>query len=119
MANLGDEPVISIAVRGKRVTQQPIPRSLDDGDMLVSARTAKWTYIYNTSSGGRELYDRLADPDEQDNVWADHSESEVVTHFQQSVDAVVSAIRDRTATPQADKAVPDGINQQLKALGYR
>src|SRR6056297_216554 len=58
-------PIISVAVRGDSVTSQPIPRHLEDGELLVSARDARWTYIEHTESGHRELYDRRTDPEER------------------------------------------------------
>jgi len=35
---------------GEEVTEQPIPRSLSDGDLLVSVRDAEWTYIENADT---------------------------------------------------------------------
>ncbi|MFB6138519.1 MAG: sulfatase [Halobacteriaceae archaeon] len=65
-----DDPVVSVAVRGESVTQQPIPRQLSDGELLVSARTRDWTYIRHTESGHEELYHRPSDPTQQVDVLA-------------------------------------------------
>ncbi|MFW6000386.1 MAG: sulfatase, partial [Halorubrum sp.] len=62
-----DDPVVSVTVRGDEVTQQPIPRSLSDGDLFVSARDDDWTYIENVDAGERELYHRPSDPTQQEN----------------------------------------------------
>ena len=50
------DPVVSVTVRGEEVTEQPIPRSLSDGYLLVSVRDDEWTYIENADTGETELY---------------------------------------------------------------
>lgn len=65
-----DEPVVSVAVRGEDVTTQPIPRALDEGDLLVSVRDRDWTYIQNTNTGHYELYHRPTDPGQQHDLAA-------------------------------------------------
>ncbi|HMB50012.1 MAG TPA: sulfatase-like hydrolase/transferase [Natronoarchaeum rubrum] len=116
-----DEPVTSVAVRGERVTSQPIPRHLDDGELLVSARTADWAYVYHTDSGDRELYDRTRDPTEQDDRWAEKADSDVVRRLHDAVerrlDSIGSAAEGEDATDAAGP--PSGVTDQLKALGYQ
>ena len=113
------EVVTSIAVRGERVTQQPIPRRLDDGELLVSARTAEWTYVYNATTEDRELYDRLADPKETENVWASNAESPIACRLHRSATELVEQIRNRTAVQHDEEAMPAVVGTRLEALGYR
>ncbi|GAA5049085.1 sulfatase-like hydrolase/transferase [Haladaptatus pallidirubidus] len=110
-------PVTSVAVRGEHVTRQPIPRRLDDGELLVSARTADWSYIYHTESENRELYDRRRDPTEQENQWDDHEGSELASRLHDSVETRI----ERIETDEGDESgeVPSDVTNQLKALGYQ
>jgi len=115
-----DDPVVTVTVRGDDVTQQPIPRSLDEGNLLVSARDSRWVYIRNTETGDEELYDRHADPGLQDDRSGDG-------------DAAVAAARDRLREVVLDHAatldavdrdgaaesVDEDIETRLEALGYR
>ena len=114
-----NEVVTSIAVRGERITQQPIPRRLDDGELLVSARTAKWTYVYNATSGAQELYDRLADPEETENVWSSHAESLIARRLHRSATQLAERLRNRTATQHEEGTMPAEVGTRLEALGYR
>ncbi|MHB9288912.1 sulfatase [Halobacteriales archaeon Cl-PHB] len=119
---LDREPVTSVAVRGETVTQQPIPRRLDEGDVLVSARTARYTYIYYTESGDRELYDRTTDPGEQtDLVAADEAPEATIDRLHDAVESRLARLHDE-ADAKADADDPetsDAVNRQLEALGYR
>ncbi|WP_435157740.1 sulfatase [Haladaptatus sp. DFWS20] len=110
-------PVTSVAVRGDHVTYQPIPRHLDDGELIVSARTADWSYIYHTESERRELYDRRRDPDEQENLWAEYEGSEINGYLHDAVESRIEQIE----TDEGSEAVelPSDITNQLKALGYQ
>ncbi|WP_248895659.1 sulfatase [Haloplanus halobius] len=114
------DPVISVAVRGDDVTQQPIPRGLDEGDLLVSARETDWVYIQNTATGTEELYDRRADPTQQSDRSDDGDPSVVAVR-----DRLRAAVGDHVATLDAVEPggaaadVDDGIETRLKALGYR
>ncbi|QCJ47444.1 sulfatase [Haloprofundus sp. MHR1] len=120
----GADPVVSVAVRGDDVTQQPIPRSLDDGDLLVSVRTREWTYVENTETGARELYHRASDPDQQtDRTVAPTPEDEsvvarlrepAVEHAELLAGAGEGALDDAS-----DDAVDDAVETRLSALGYR
>ena len=116
-----DGPVTSVAVRGERVTSQPIPRHLDDGELLVSARTADWAYVYHTDSEERELYDRTRDPTEQDDRWAEMADSDVVRQLHDAVEDRLDRIRDDPDTEETatDAGPPSGVTDQLKALGYQ
>ncbi len=110
-----EEPVTSVAVRGDSVTQQPIPRRLDDGETLLSARTADWTYVYHTESGRRELYDRRTDPEERENVVDRHREGPVVRRLH----AAVERRRRRLGGDDEREEPPEAVSQRLSTLGYR
>ena len=56
---LSDEPVVSTTLKDERATQQPIPRRLAGGDLIVSARTREWACIEDTDTGLPESYYRL------------------------------------------------------------
>ena len=124
--DIGDrEPVISVAVRGERVNSQPIPRHLEDGELLVSARDARWTYIEHTESGHRELYDRRTDPEERRDHCAEDTD---LTAPPPVVDRLSAAVADHverleTATEGAESGrnagESDEITARLKALGYK
>ncbi|MFB6218327.1 MAG: sulfatase [Halobacteriaceae archaeon] len=113
-------PVVSVTVRGESVTSQPIPRSLAEGDLLVSARADGWTYIENTATGDAELYHRPTDPGQQENRAADPDEAAAA-----AIDRLRPAVRDHArridATDAADgSAGPGGaVSTRLEALGYR
>ncbi|WP_266080378.1 sulfatase [Haladaptatus caseinilyticus] len=110
-------PVTSVAVRGTHVTQQPIPRRLKDGELLVSARTADWSYIYHTESGNRELYDRRRDPTEQENSWDEHEGSEFAGRLH---DAVENRIDDIETDGRSESVeLPSDVTNRLEALGYQ
>ncbi len=109
------EPVVSVAVRGETVTQQPIPRSLDEGELLVSARTADWTYVRHAESGDRELYDRRADPFEQESVLDDHPA--VADRLDEPVERRVETIGPDGGDGPGE--VPDEVESRLEVLGYR
>lgn len=114
-----DEPVVSVTVRGDEVTTQPIPRSLGDGDLLVSVRDRDWTYIENVATGASELYYRPDDPDQQTDLTTDPSPDarSVITEFGSVAADHAGALRD---TQRESDAVDDtDIQTQLEALGYR
>ncbi|MBV0923856.1 sulfatase [Halomicroarcula limicola] len=116
-------PILSVAVRGESVTSQPIPRRLDDGELLVSARDADWTYIEHAESGHRELYDRREDPTERRDLCAEGVAPPPV------VDRLSAAVADHVArletASDADSGggdaeeASDEIAARLKALGYK
>ena len=118
-------PIVSVAVRGEEVTTQPIPRSLDDGDLLVSVRDERWIYIENTETGGIELYDRQRDPTQQDDMVA--QQGDLAADAQQVYDrfgelaaehaAMLSAAADADTTD--DDAVDEELETRLAALGYK
>jgi arylsulfatase A-like enzyme len=111
-------PVTTLAVRGESVTQQPIPRRLADGRPLVSARTDRWTYVYDPERGEHELYDRASDPGEQENVYPDDSAplADLEAAAQRRLDALGA---DASETAGEDGPAPDGVERRLAALGYR
>jgi arylsulfatase A-like enzyme len=109
-------PVVSVTVQGESVTQQPIPRRLDDGDLFASARTSDWTYIENTATGESELYHRASDADHQQDL----SGSEVPPGVADRLASAVERHVDRLggdATPE--EPLDDAIATRLDALGYR
>jgi len=116
-----DEPVVSVTVRGEEVTAQPIPRTLSDGDLLVSVRDRDWTYIENVDGGDVELYHRPSDPGQQTDRSADPTEEEqsVIDRFGAVVDEHAALLRDRQGATDADDAVDEDLSARLEALGYR
>jgi uncharacterized sulfatase len=118
-------PVISVAVRGESVTSQPIPRHKADGELLVSARDARWTYIEHTESGHRELYDRRDDPEERRDHCAEDTAIEAPPPVIDRLSAAVADHVDRLdeATGEDQRTEPgdesDEITARLKALGYK
>jgi uncharacterized sulfatase len=118
-------PIISVAVRGESVTSQPIPRHREDGELLVSARDARWTYIEHTESGHRELYDRRDDPEERRDHCAEDTDVEapppVVDRLSAAVADHVERLDESAESDQqrggGDES--DEITARLKALGYK
>jgi arylsulfatase A-like enzyme len=115
-----DDPVVSVTVRGEEVTEQPIPRSLDDGDLLVSVRDRDWSYVENVDTGDQELYHRPTDPGQQENR-ADDPDADaraVIEAFEPLVETHADLLR----TAQGDE--PDAemdadLDARLEALGYK
>ena len=116
------DPVVTVAVRGEEVTQQPIPRRLDEGDLLVSARDRDWVYIRNTVTGAEELYDRRADPEQRTDLLSD---GDVEGDAADARDRLGDTVDDHIATLEAadrddpEDAVDEDIETRLEALGYR
>ncbi|PHQ43836.1 sulfatase [Halorubrum sp. C191] len=121
------DPVVSVTVRGEDVTQQPIPRSLSDGDLFVSARDDDWTYIENVDAGDRELYHRPTDPTQQENLAVDpDAEGQaVIDRLAPVVDSHAKLLRERGAAAEAaaaergDDEVDEDLEARLEALGYK
>jgi len=118
-----DEPIVSVTVRGEEVTSQPIPRSLSDGELLVSVRDRDWTYIENVDTGKVELYDRPSDPTQQTDLAADPTTEQqaVIDRFSERVEEHLTLLASdqSTATAAADDAVDEDLNARLEALGYK
>ncbi|MFC4988724.1 sulfatase [Saliphagus infecundisoli] len=114
-----DEPVVSVTVRGQEVTAQPIPRSLSDGDLLVSVRDRDWTYIENVDTGDSELYHRPSDPIQGTDRSVDPSEEEraVVEEFRPIARSHANRLSDGDAASKPD--VDDDLERRLEALGYK
>ncbi|MDS0260468.1 sulfatase-like hydrolase/transferase [Haloarcula sp. S1CR25-12] len=118
-------PVVSVAVRGDSVTTQPIPRHREDGELLVSARDARWTYIEHTDTGHRELYDRRTDPEERRDLCADGTDDAAPPPVLDRLSAAVADHVERldTASEGAEERQTGGesdeITARLKALGYK
>jgi arylsulfatase A-like enzyme len=119
-AEPADEPVVSVTVRGEAVTDQPIPRSLDDGDLLVGVRDRDWSYIENVDTGDRELYHRPSDPGQRENR-ADDAGSDaraVIEEFEPLVEAHAELLRAAERGEQ-DTEMDDDLDARLEALGYK
>lgn len=121
-ARPGGEPVLSVTVRGEEVTQQPIPRDLDDGDMLVSARTSEWTYIENVETEACELYHRPSDPTQQRDCSDDPGDEEtaVIERLRALVREHARSLDGTTQTEgNGDGTADAAVEARLEALGYR
>jgi arylsulfatase A-like enzyme len=113
-------PIVTVTVRGEDVTQQPIPRSLDEGDLLISARDADWVYIRNTETGEEELYDRQADPDQRTDrsTSDDPAAAAAREHLRTVVEDHASMLASVDADAR-DEGVDEDLETRLEALGYR
>ncbi|OYR38418.1 sulfatase [Halorubrum sp. Ib24] len=120
-ADPDQEPVVSVTVRGEEVTEQPIPRSMADGDLLVSVRDAEWTYVENADTGETELYHRPSDPTQQEDLSADPTDEElaVAERFAPIAADHVAELRDREGDAAGDDEVDEDLEARLEALGYR
>jgi arylsulfatase A-like enzyme len=123
--SLRNEPIVSVTVRGESVTQQPIPRHLDDGEVLASARTADWTYVRHAESGRRELYDRRADPGEQVDRCPEETDAPI-DDLERAIDRRLETIGgdgevtgEGTAGGRDEDDIDGDIETRLEALGYR
>nr|WP_255682069.1 hypothetical protein [Natrinema sp. SYSU A 869] len=116
-----DDPVVSVTVRDESVTNQPIPRSLTDGDLLVSARNRDWTYIENVDTTESELYYRPDDPRQQTNLATDPTpeQADVIESLAPLVAEHASAIREHDSETTDDEDVDEDLEARLSALGYR
>ena len=116
-----DDPVVSVAVRGEEVTTQPIPRSLDDGDLLVSVRDRDWTYIRNVETGAEELYHRPTDPGQTADRSADPDDevARVLDRYRPVVDRHAELVRAGASEPTPGAEVDADLGARLEALGYR
>ena len=111
------DPVTTLAVRGERVTEQPIPRRLADGDPVVAARTDRWTYVRNTAAGEEELYDRETDPTEQDDRAADPPADAPVERLRRAASGRLDRLERGDSEPTRDDG-DDDLQRRLEALGY-
>lgn len=114
-----ERPVLSVTVRDEEITHQPIPRDLDDGDLLVSARTSEWTYIENVATGESELYHRPGDPTQQQDLTVDPTPEQVaaIERLRPLVENHAATL-DTTDSP-SDGSANDAVETRLEALGYR
>jgi arylsulfatase A-like enzyme len=115
-----DEPVVSVTVRGESVTTQPIPRSLADGSLLISARNRDWTYIENVETEDRELYSRPDDPLQQTNLATEPTPDrrDAIESLAPTVAVHADVLRDRDPET-TDDDIDEGLEARLSALGYR
>jgi arylsulfatase A-like enzyme len=114
-----DEPVVSVTVRGEEVTSQPIPRTLEDGDLLVSARTAEWTYIANTATGAEELYHRPTDSGQQTDRASAGGVAEAALELLRPVAEAHAASLTGAGAAEDGTEVDEDLETRLSALGYR
>jgi len=107
-----------IGVDGEDVTQQPIPRSLDEGDLLISARDAGWVSIRNIETGAEELYDRQAAPDQRTDRSTDDDPPAAAAreHLRTLVEDRASML---VSVDVRDEGVDEDLETRLDALGYR
>ena len=114
-----DDPVVSVTVRGEEVAAQPIPRSLEDGDLLVSVRDRDWTYTTNVDGETTELYDRSSDPEQQRDLSVDPTAeaADAIERFGSIADEHAATIRDRATAGRED--VGEDLGARLEALGYK
>jgi arylsulfatase A-like enzyme len=118
-----DEPVVSVTVRGEEVTAQPIPRSLSDGDLLVSVRDKDWTYIRNVDADSEELYYSPDDPgqtaDRSDHP--DETAQDVVEQFRPITEAHTKLLREKDGrdADESGEGIDEDLGARLEALGYR
>lgn len=116
-----EDPVISVAVRGEEVTQQPIPRSLAEGELLVSARDDDWTYIEHTESGHSELYHRPSDPTQQVDLSTDPGDeaAAAIDRLRPPVRTHAERVAAGSDAVEPETVDDDGLAQRLEALGYK
>ena len=126
------DPVVSVAVRGETVTTQPIPRRIEDGELLISVRNHAWTYIEHVDTEHRELYYRPADPAQQTDLSVDPTalQQQVIDQFATVAAEHVVTLR-RATTDNGETAADDtddhsdttvknnAVEAQLSALGYK
>jgi len=116
-----DEPVVSVTVRGESVTTQPIPRDLEDGDLLVSVRDGEWTYVENVETGERELYADATDPGQQTDLAEDPTDEQraAIERCSGLVADHVASLGDASGDASEEEAVDEAIESRLAALGYK
>jgi len=117
-----DRPVVSVTVRGEDVTAQPIPRDPDDGDLLVSARTATWTYIENVDADRDcELYHRPTDPGQvtDRSVAPTDEDRAAIDRLRPVVRAHADRLRRARDGSERRDGPDEAIETRLSALGYR
>ena len=116
-----DEPIVSVTVRGEEVTTQPIPRALDDGDLLVSVRDRDWTYIRNLATDDEELYHRPTDAGQtvDRSTDLDAAARAVVDRYRPVTDAHAELLRSGASDADRSPEVDADLGARLEALGYR
>ncbi len=116
-----DEPVVSVTVRGDSVTQQPIPKTPDEGDLLVSARTSDWTYIQNAETGEKELYNTAEDDFEKNDLYSESNpefgDTEIIESFRRRVHERAEEVLSNES--HEEEEMSDEVSKRLEALGYR
>ncbi|WP_048075213.1 sulfatase [Haloquadratum walsbyi] len=125
------DPVVSIAVRGETVTTQPIPRRIEDGELLVSVRDHTWTYIEHVDTEEIELYNRSADPTQQIDLSVDPTalQQRVIDQFAavaaEHVVTLREAVTNTNETVRGSNNNGDTVGEnsaveaRLSALGYK
>ncbi|RJT07972.1 sulfatase [Halococcus sp. IIIV-5B] len=114
------EPVVSVTVRSEEITAQPIPRSLNDGDLLVSVRDRDWTYVENIDAGDIELYYQPTDPTEHDDLSRDPTvdQQQVIERFSAIANEHAAALRNHDRQP-SNGSIDNDLEARLSALGYQ
>lgn len=106
----GQSPGFDVAITEKERREQETFR--------FGVRDERWTYFWDGDSGNTFLFDREADPGENTDVIEEFPE--VAASFEDVVERRLESIR-RTSGDVEDPDLEDGpgIEQRLKALGYR
>ena len=108
-------PVTSVALQGETVAEQPIPRRLEDGSLIVRARTAGWAYEVEPESDRETLYERT-DSGEQ-TVEVDVAPEATLTDLREAVTERLERIGGDETSDRVE--TPESVDRQLAALGYR
>jgi len=89
-----------------------------DDALRFGFRDERWTYLYDGTDDGEFLFDRSADPAEQNDVSGDHPSvvERFRDHLQERLDTIEETSSD-IETPDVEDA--PGVQERLEALGYR
>jgi arylsulfatase A-like enzyme len=82
---------------------------------VVSYRTPEWKYIHDGAFGHHEVYDLVADPGEQDNLFA--ADVPALSSLQLAVRDHLKAI-DLEAAPGSEIQLDPEMVERMRALGY-
>ncbi|MFB6228925.1 MAG: sulfatase [Halobacteriales archaeon] len=108
-------PVTSVALQGETVAEQPIPRRLGDGDLIVRARTEEWAYEAEPESGRETLYERTGSGEQEAEI--DAATEATLTELREAAAERLGRIGSDETNGRAP--TPESVDRQLAALGYR
>ena len=89
-----------------------------DGHRLAAAREADWKLVWNLANGQQTLFDLAADPGETRAVAPDASPEARAAHTRLQLAVARGLAYRRTEDADAAGALPQEIEQTLRALGY-